>query len=669
VPRTDDKIRSVSTRRYRADLDGIRAVAVLAVVLFHLELPQFAGGYVGVDVFFVLSGFLITGIIAPAAAEGRFSFGDFYLRRIRRLLPAVVATVIATTLAAAIILQPIDMIAYGRFAIGSLFSFSNVIAYSESGYWDTASDFKPLLHTWSLGVEEQFYLVWPALIVGLVALRRRIPLGVSLALITVAGAAVTVWFTGVDASAAFYLSPFRVFQFAAGAAIGCMRLDGLRAAASPVLRDAVLLVGLGLVLVTVATYDDKTVFPGWAAVPVTAGAALLVLAGSSKHGVGPVGRALLGNPGAVWLGRVSYSMYLVHWPVVSLYRYRTGAELSVLEQIGLGAITLLGTVALYYGVERRFYRRDTAGARTGARAGAPSDAHGARVVRRTVAVALASALVLGSAWAQGGWAWRFGEVILSAAAIDDGMRDRFTLTREGCLVSQLDDPERCPMNAPSRILVLGNSHEPDGYNFLVGAFGATDVDLISFGTTNNCEEIVREDDGSFTSPTPGCQVRLDAMFARAGDFTDVLYAANIPFAPNKAVFVELLAALRSANPDLRVLTLGGYLNLDVPCSRVVNETGDADDCASPEHVVYFEDDPATQPLRADIMAVTDVFIDRIELLCPGRVLSACKTEAADGTPMAFDEHHNSLEFALETGRLFAATHPDVFGSASLNQEE
>ncbi|TCO74894.1 acyltransferase family protein [Chromatocurvus halotolerans] len=147
---------------YRPDIDGLRAIAVLAVVIFHLGVPGFQGGYVGVDVFFVISGYLITSIILAQHAEGRFYFTQFYARRVRRLFPPLIATVLATTLGCAVILEPYDMIAYGRSAVATLFSVSNILFFSEAGYWDSASELKPLLHTWSLGVEEQFYLLWPA---------------------------------------------------------------------------------------------------------------------------------------------------------------------------------------------------------------------------------------------------------------------------------------------------------------------------------------------------------------------------------------------------------------------------------------------------------------------------------------------------------------------------
>lgn len=159
---------------YLADIDGLRAVAVLGVVLFHLQIPGFAGGYVGVDIFFVISGFLISGLIRDRAAAGNFRFSSFYASRVLRLLPAVLATVAATTIAAILLLQPGMMSAFARSASAAVFSAANFVFYFESGYWDATAELKPLLHLWSLGVEEQFYLFWPGLLLLLYKLPQRL---------------------------------------------------------------------------------------------------------------------------------------------------------------------------------------------------------------------------------------------------------------------------------------------------------------------------------------------------------------------------------------------------------------------------------------------------------------------------------------------------------------
>ena len=166
-------------------IDGLRAIAVLAVVIFHLGVPGFDGGYIGVDVFFVISGFLITSIIKGKLEAGDFSLKDFYSRRIRRLVPPLLVTVAVTVVGAGLLLTPYDMIRFARSAVAAIFSLSNIVFFLEACYWDTASELKPLLHTWSLGVEEQFYLFWPALLVLIMAARERVSFTAAMIAITV----------------------------------------------------------------------------------------------------------------------------------------------------------------------------------------------------------------------------------------------------------------------------------------------------------------------------------------------------------------------------------------------------------------------------------------------------------------------------------------------------
>ena len=244
-------------------------------------------------------------------------------RRIRRLVPPLIATIAATLFGAAFIMTPYDMVELSRSAVAALFSLSNFVFYSESGYWDTASELKPLLHTWSLGVEEQFYLFWPALIVGLLSIRRRVTFGTSLALISILGAALCIWFTSVDQSAAFYLLPFRVFQFAVGAWLIPMT-SALQANSSNLPTRVPVLAfwtGMFCILISVTTFGNNTVFPGWAVLAPTAGAALLLISGALPGRLHGPARSLMQNPLSIWVGRVSYSMYLVHWPLIVLFRY------------------------------------------------------------------------------------------------------------------------------------------------------------------------------------------------------------------------------------------------------------------------------------------------------------------------------------------------------------
>jgi len=635
----------------------MRAIAVVLVVLFHLGIDALAGGYIGVDIFFVISGFLITAIILRRVDGSGFSFGDFYLRRIRRLVPPLIATVVGTTAASMLVLMPADLAAFARTAVAALGSVSNIVFFAEAGYWDTSGDLKPLLHTWSLGVEEQFYLFWPAAVVGLAKLRRRVSMPASLTAVTVAGFVLALLVFDRNPSAAFYLFPFRVFQFSIGALVAWIPVerfvgigDGGRR------RDLLLAAGLVLVMGSALLYSAETPFPGWFALPPTLGTVLMLLAGSAvvagSGGLGPMGSRVLCNAAAVWLGRVSYSLYLVHWPVISLYRYRFGVELDLADQVLLAALTMTATVALHYGVERRFYSRESSSA-SQSKTLSPR-----RFALRTGIASLTMAAVLAHAWSSDGWLWRFDEVALTPSAVEDGMRARLQPVVASCSVARTDAPA-CDWTRPTQVLVLGNSHEPDGYNILHAAYGDDpDVNLITFGSTNGCTDIRREVD-RWLSDDEACQERLDSLFRLPVDLDVVLYAANKPYTANKELLKNLIGDVLASNPGSSLVTLGGYINTTVPCSRLIVEHRTSRACADEANVAYFEDDPARWALYDEWMVMSDAVIDRVELLCPERRLDQCRTETADGVPMFYDEHHWSLEFATETGRRYAAAHPDL----------
>lgn len=641
--------------QYRADIDGIRAIAVLAVVLFHLEVPGFSGGFIGVDVFFVISGFLITALIESRCRAGRFTFIDFYSRRIRRLIPALIATVLVTFAASAAIMTPYDLIAMARSAFTAIFSVSNINFYLESGYWDEASVLKPLLHTWSLGVEEQFYLLWPALVVALVSLARGAFFSIALVAITIVGAALCIVYTQIDAAAAFYLLPFRVFQFSMGALVIVIARSSWQQEQAPRRSTAqsLGLVGLTLIVFATAYFDSSTVFPGWAALVPSIGAMLLLLSGHQASQSNGVLSLLLVNPVSRWLGKVSYAMYLVHWPIIVLYRYQFGLELNSIDITILAVATLLGTVLLHYGIETRFYHRSNS-------AKAPET-----VSRRTfngavLATMIALAAASGSAWLGDGWAWRQTNLQLTPAQIQAGMQKRFADFSAACSINNPRDSDRCHPQRPVQVLILGNSHEPDGYNLFKAAYADDQMNMTVFGSINSCQNIVAERN-RLLSPDAQCQQKLDTLFSHGmpQHFDIVVYSANMPFAPNKGGVELMLNKLKASNPKLSLITIGGYINTKVNCARLINQTGTTSSCAEPENVRYFANKPGRFPRYESIMSITDHYIDRVQLLCTNGLLERCITETPERVPMFYDEHHQSLEFATMTGKLYRDAHPEL----------
>jgi peptidoglycan/LPS O-acetylase OafA/YrhL len=336
--------------RYQPEVDGLRAVAVVPVVLFHAGMGAFSGGFVGVDVFFVISGYLITGIIAADIERGRFSLRHFYERRVRRILPALFLVMLACLGAGLLLFLPDQLRSLARSELATLGFASNIWLWGQSGYFMGDARMFPLLHTWSLSLEEQFYLLFPALMV--VAARVRLS-RLAIVLVLLAG---SFALAGVGAfvkpSASFYLLPTRAWELMLGAAIA---LGAVRRLGSKRVREALGWIALPLIFVPVFVYSEQTVFPGLAAVPPCLGAALLIVVG--RDGGCRVTDALSARP-VVAIGLISYSLYLWHWPLFVFARQVTLAgELTPLVIATCILLSFLLAGATWRWVERPFRDR------------------------------------------------------------------------------------------------------------------------------------------------------------------------------------------------------------------------------------------------------------------------------------------------------------------------
>ncbi len=341
---------------YRSDIDGLRALAVLPVVLYHAGVPGVTGGYVGVDVFFVISGFLITGIIAGEIREGRFSIVHFYERRARRILPALFTVALLSAAAAWFLLAPAALESFGKsFGATTLF-FSNVYFYVAIDYFSTAAEYRPLLHTWSLAVEEQFYIVFPLLLLLFARFGRGALNGVVLALLALSLVA-SIVVTDSRPDAAFYLIPTRMWELMCGAVLALGMVPPWRGRH---LAEGAAALGLGLIILAVFLYGATTPFPGATALVPCVGTALLIHAGPETR----VARCLSVRP-LVFFGLISYSLYLWHWPILSFLRISYGTTelpMPVIVAAIFGSIAL-ATLSWRF-VERPFRRKNLMGRRT-----------------------------------------------------------------------------------------------------------------------------------------------------------------------------------------------------------------------------------------------------------------------------------------------------------------
>jgi peptidoglycan/LPS O-acetylase OafA/YrhL len=313
---------STPSDRYRPDIDGLRAIAVMLVVGFHAFPEAMPGGFIGVDIFFVISGFLITGLIVRDLDQQRFSLVAFYNRRIRRIFPALIVVLVVTLVLGWLWMLPAAYAQLSSDVFASAAFFANIALLLQSGYFDIESGKKPLLHLWSLGIEEQFYLFWP-LILMLVA-RLRLNMLASASVIGLLSFILNVALIGSNPVATFYLPFTRAWELLAGAALACSWSQ-----VSQETRPSNLRAGLGILLIAVAAIvlDTRRAFPGWWAVLPVAGSALL-LSAPAAWGC----RQLLSSRPMVRIGLISYPLYLWHWPLFVFLAIIKFAPLTLLER-------------------------------------------------------------------------------------------------------------------------------------------------------------------------------------------------------------------------------------------------------------------------------------------------------------------------------------------------
>lgn len=440
--------------KYRPEIDGIRAIAVISVLLFHLEYKLIPGGFVGVDVFFVISGYLITQLIYKDAHTNSFSFKRFYMRRIKRLAPALIAVLCATFAISSIFLTPDHFQRFSGALLSSLLSVSNIFFWMESGYFDASAELKPLLHTWSLSVEEQFYFVWPALIFFFRRQSPRVLLGVFIALGAVSLIAARM-LNAHQPSATFFLVPFRVYEFAIGAALAMLPMAGV---IQNRWREPACITGLLLVTYSVLFFDKTTPFPDFYALVPCIGAALLLAGGGATFS-----GLLLRNPLSIWLGKISYSLYLVHWPIVVLYKHITFEDVIVGKtRIALLFITLIASIILYLTVENRF------------RVSSTDRSKGTSRTALWFAVPVLLTAVAGHAYAFNGWSGRFDQAVIAAIGnVEEKQQIRRQFIENSDSLSNLPFDEGDSLN----VLVMGDSHATDIFNALY--FNLQDNNAIS----------------------------------------------------------------------------------------------------------------------------------------------------------------------------------------------
>jgi peptidoglycan/LPS O-acetylase OafA/YrhL len=643
---------------YRPDIDGIRALAVLAVVLFHYRVPGFSGGFVGVDVFFVISGYLITSLIRKEMGEGRFSLRQFYERRIRRIFPALFAMLAIATVAAAVLFFPVSFLNYGKSLLATAFFSANFEFWREAGYFDVSADQKPLLHLWSIAVEEQFYLVFPALLLWIGA-RSKARLSLAVGVIFAASLIFSVWSAHHARTAGYYLLPSRMWELMLGAllAVGAVnfptriRLHHFAATA-----------GLALIGYSVFRYSHSTPFPGAAALIPCAGTALIIAAGEGAV----VNRALSLRP-VVFVGLISYSLYLWHWPIYVFGRaalFRAPAPLETALLIGLSFVL---AVLSWQFVERPFRNRTFRWPR-------PALFRGAGIAIATTA-ACAALLVFGQGWPQ-----RFSPeirtILAEASDHEPRIRQCFGLTADDVRKGRL-----CSIGAKveqASFLLWGDSHADalipavqsvatrqgrgglfagtDSCPPLLGVkradsakCGAFNDAVAKIATSKSIRDVILEArwaknaEGSSFGQEPSGRVRLydDISPGRTEKETrDVFYRG----------LDRTVAALTRAGKKVILVASVPEVGFPVPAYLARAKMADPDATLTTSAAVYRE--------RQKFVLWTFAQMRRrygAEVVYPDRVLcsgGACKV-ALDGRPLYRDAHHLSVFGAKQLTPLLA----------------
>lgn len=609
---------------YRPDIDGLRAVAVLGVLFFHARLDVLPGGYVGVDVFFVISGYLITKIIISHEGSIGSFLGTFYERRIRRLIPAAVPVLAFTAFYAWYLLPQAALFEFAQSLVAYALFLSNWFFLSIAGYFDGPSHFKPLLHTWSLSVEEQFYILFP---IPILLLMRQgvgaVRLLLSAVFILSLGYSVYLVESG-DTDAAFFNSLARFWEIALG---GLIAVGLIRAPRSGLARNALGIVGFAAIIASMVFFTGETTFPGKNALLPTLGAAAVILSAQ-----GPVA-SFLSSRAMVGIGLISYSLYLWHWPLFVLVEYSVPGARPIHFLTAMLVSAALAT-ASYFLIETPIRTRRAL--RTPSRISAA-------FVTSTIVIASFGAVI----WREDGFPSRFPDAVEYLASRSDVLQFQAAeRSRDHCWVGEVDMQElidKCTTATPgarNRILLVGDSHAAQFYPAIKSLAENAEVSLLAVDSCTlrsdlrqGCKDLVawlRE-----RVETNSLQFDIVIMTARIEDKRGAELFANVAEAVGTVVPVVALGPIQHYNPDLPTM----YPTVIGRLSRSLMEQRFSDAVQEKQ----FEVD---QFLRDRFSNTAIKYVSLLDLLCPGG-RGYCRHFDSDGLPITIDNSHLSLTGAQD----------------------
>ena len=620
---------------YRPDIDGLRAVAVLLVVFHHLH-TRFDGGYIGVDVFFVISGYLISSVIMQEMDRGQFSIAEFYERRIRRIFPALFVMLGAVTVLAWFYFTPSELEEYARSMLAAVYSVSNLFFWNQAAYFDAPSALKPLLHTWSLGVEEQFYILFPLV---LVLFRKLFPRRLQTAIWTLSAAtfvlaAVWVWRAP---NFAFFFAPVRAWELLVGTILSQHYLPKIERA---VQRNMAALVGILLIVVPSLMYSPQTPFPGSAALPPCLGAALLIAAGETGGSI--VGSILSWRP-FTFIGLISYSLYLWHWPIL-VFQTTNSALLNVQQLDRRARLAVLVVSLLVATLSWRFVEMPFRKGRF---------RPGNRTVAYTAAVAVLVLTVAGCfILVEHGMPSRYPPDALAVANYS-GYDPAAPLRQGDCFIVYPDfsfdnfKPETCVADDPKRkhVLLLGDSHTAQLYAGLASEFPEINFSQV---THASCRSVVPD---SFERKNATDCTRMSQFVY--GDYLLHHHVDTVILSGRWTRFdlPGLEKAVRWLQEhNLKVIVIGPTIEFDVPLPHILATSLRGHSADRPDRHVQApvqEFDKVLGHFVREKMGIP--YISMFEDLCHSQVgvkaksryetSAGCPLYAAPGVPILFDTDH------------------------------